>query len=284
MATLEDKILGNPIHNYCSSSSSEDESEDENSDNKIKSNKAATEENAPLPEVNSWSGTSSNTGPKGVIQDWQRYKQLEQEKRFQNEKEKNELMKKLTLTVQSALDEEREKAALEDQDLAELLNDDFILDFQKKRMKELLQQTNHNLKFGSLLFLNNGQEFLDAIDLEEKTVMIIVHIYENNSEICRNMNECLKELCKSYISVKFCCMIGSKVGMTSKFKVDGVPALLVYKGGNLIGNFVKLGDVLGDDFIPEDVEEYLVEHGILQDKTCVPLIIRNTTNDQSDSD
>ena len=28
-----------------------------------------------------WDGSSANTGPKGVIKDWQRYKQLETEKR-----------------------------------------------------------------------------------------------------------------------------------------------------------------------------------------------------------
>lgn len=148
MATLEDKILGEKLHNYCSSS---EESDNENSNSESEEGRkqtAPTEEAAPPLEPNKWEGTSTNTGPKGVIKDWQRYKQLEHERREEDEREKIALMKKLTLTVQSALDEEREKAALEDPDLAELLNDEFLVQYQKQRMQEMLQQTNHNIKFG----------------------------------------------------------------------------------------------------------------------------------------
>lgn len=151
MATLEDKILGEKLHNYCSSSE-ESDNENSNSDSEEANKpKGPTTETVSPPEINKWEGTSTNTGPKGVIKDWQRYKQLENTKREEDEREKIELMKKLTLTVQSALDEEREKVALEDPDLAELLNDEFLVKYQKQRMQEMLQQTNHNIKFGKLL-------------------------------------------------------------------------------------------------------------------------------------
>ena len=39
----------------------------------------------------------------------------------------------------------------------------------------------------------------------------------------------------------------------------GLPALLVYKGGQLIGNFVRVSDQLGDDFFAMDVESFLQE-------------------------
>lgn len=131
--------------------------------------------------------------------------------------------------------------------------------------------------------LQNGQEFLDAIDKEHKSVTIIVHIYEDNVDACRAMNVCLTTLCKVYENVKFCAIVGSRAGMSKKFKLDGVPALLIYKSGNLVGNFIRLSDDLGNDFMPDDVQGYLVEHGILEDKSCTPLIIRNSAND-SDSD
>ena len=41
------------------------------------------------------------TGPKGVIKDWQRYKQLEAEKRAAQSLEKMQLAKKLTMTCRS---------------------------------------------------------------------------------------------------------------------------------------------------------------------------------------
>jgi hypothetical protein len=39
----------------------------------------------------------------------------------------------------------------------------------------------------------------------------------------------------------------------------GVPALLVYKSGELIGNFVRVSNELGHDFFANDVEGYLLE-------------------------
>lgn len=230
-------------------------------------------------------GTSSNTGPKGVIKDWQRFKQLETEKRQADETERIALMKKLTLTVQSALDEEREKAALEDPDLAELLTDEFLVTYQKQRMQEMLQQNQHACKFGEVIYLKSGQEFLDAIDKENKSVTVVIHLYEDHVEACRTMNVCLKHLSKLYDTVKFCAIIGSRAGLSRDFKANGVPALLIYKSGNLVGNFIRLTDDLGNEFAPEDVQDYLVEHGMLEDKSCTPLLIKKgvtTAGDDSD--
>ncbi|XP_060520221.1 phosducin-like protein [Cylas formicarius] len=279
MATLEDKILGGKLHNYCSSS---EESDNDDSGDDFQP-KAPVENPGSPPEVNKWEGTSSNTGPKGVIEDWRKFKQLENEKKEESQREMIELAKKLTMTVRTSLEEEREKAALEDPELAEFLNDEFLLTYQKQRMREMLDQTNHKIKFGEVKHLRDGGEYLNAVDKEEKSVTIIIHIFDENLEACRTMNQCLNYLCKIYDSVKFCTIEAQMAGVSRSFKVDGVPALLVYKGGHLIGNFVRLSDDLGSEFQPEDVQGFLVEHGLLEDKSCTPLLIKNSTAD-SDSD
>ncbi|XP_057670014.1 phosducin-like protein [Diorhabda carinulata] len=275
MSTLEDKILGEKSQYYCSSS---EESDNEQDEEKEGSN-TTTKDNEDISnsDINKWEGTSTNTGPKGVLNDWQKYKQLEHEKKIKDQGEQIEMMKKLTFTVRTSLEEEREKTALEDPELAELLNDDFLLTYQKKRMQEMIDNTNIRLKFGNLFYLNNGHEFLDAIDKEHKAATIIVHIYED-TEACRTMNLCLKSLCKLYDNVKFCCMKGSAAGISQQFKSDGVPAILVYKAGNLVGNFIRLSDELGNNFLPEDVQNYLVEHGLLEDKSCTPELISSADN------
>lgn len=71
MATLDDKLLGEKLHYYCSSS------EDEDGDEQGEQARGAAEA-APPPPMNSG---GANTGPKGVIEDWRRFKQLETEKR-----------------------------------------------------------------------------------------------------------------------------------------------------------------------------------------------------------
>jgi len=41
------------------------------------------------------------TGPKGVVEDWRRFKQFEVEQRAEQERERSELAKKLSLTCRS---------------------------------------------------------------------------------------------------------------------------------------------------------------------------------------
>lgn len=53
---------------------------------------------------------------------------------------------------------------------------------------------------------------------------------------------------------------GIRFAMNSLFQsTSGVPALLIYKGGELIGNFVRLSDELGEDFYVTDIEGFLHE-------------------------
>lgn len=132
--------------------------------------------------------------------------------------------------------------------------------------------------------LNSSEELLDAIDKENKYVTVVVHIYEDKVDACRTMNRCLRQLCKLYKNVKFCAIISTRAGMSNRFKLGGVPALLIYKAGQLVGNFIRLSDDLGNDFDSEDIQNYLVEHGMLEDKSCTPLLIREHATSNSDSE
>ncbi|XP_024883189.1 phosducin-like protein [Temnothorax curvispinosus] len=285
MSTLEDKILGEKLHYYCSSSSSEDEGNNSGDSDKECDDVKYADDTAQYttPSYSEWDGTSSNTGPKGVIKDWQRYKQLEAEKRESQEKERLQLIKKLSLTCRSTLDEEKEKMNEADPELADLLTDEFLLEYQRQRMKEMLAKTK-KLYFGKVIDLENTDQFLQAIDEEDKSVIVIVHICEDNVAGCEAMNGCLISLAKEYPYVKFCRILGSVAGLSKQFKKFGVPTLLAYKNGQVIGNFVHVTDHLGTDFYSSDVEAFLIEHGILTDKNCVPLIVSKNENGASDSE
>ncbi|XP_072763312.1 phosducin-like protein [Anoplolepis gracilipes] len=281
MSTLEDKILGEKSHYYCSSSSEDEENDSGDSDKEYNDVKC-TEDAVQYPTPTEWEGVSNNTGPKGVIKDWQRFKQLQVEKRESQEKEKLELITKLSLTCRSALDEEKEKLNETDPDLINLLTDEFLLEYQKQRMKEMLAKT-EKLCFGKVIDLESADQFLQVIDEEDKSVTIIVHIYEDNVPGCEAMNGCLISLAEEYPYVKFCRIRGSIAGLSKQFKKFGVPALLVYKKGQVIGNFIHMTDHLGTDFYSSDVERFLIEHGMLADKNCVPLIISKNENETPDN-
>lgn len=283
MLSLEDKILGEKVHNYCSSSES-GESDTDSGDEKEPSSSKCESDIQQIPEPSKWEGVSSNTGPKGVLNDWQMFKQLEVQKRKEQDEEKLALMKKLSLTCKSVLEEERERHSELSEDLAELLTDDFLEQYRKQRMKEMLSSTSRLPKFGKLYHLKNGEEFLEAVDNENKSVTVIVHVYENTVVGCKMMNSCLSQLSEEYLQVKFCKLISSAANMSNQFKSDGVPALLVYKAGQMVGNFVRVTDELGDEFYSGDVENFLIEHGMIVDKSCVPKIVSECKKEDSDSE
>jgi hypothetical protein len=115
MATLDDKLMGEKLHYYCSSSS-ESEGEDEDGEKFT----APAEPAAPNGNCQ-WDGTSCNvtrhfikirmqlfinifhfqTGPKGVIKDYQCFKQLESEKREEQKEELAKLAKKFSITCRT---------------------------------------------------------------------------------------------------------------------------------------------------------------------------------------
>ena len=69
MATLDDKLLGEKLEYYCSSSEDENDNASDESDNDENEIHHAEPQGAAAlpPELNEWDGSSSNTGPKGVI-------------------------------------------------------------------------------------------------------------------------------------------------------------------------------------------------------------------------
>lgn len=276
MATLEDKILGEKLEYYCSSSEDEqDDPEDTTPKGRSEALKFIPENQ--IMEKSHWSGSTTNTGPKGVIKDWQRFKQLETEKRESEEREKLELLKKLSISARSTQEDAKAKEQEQfDEELAELMSDDFLLQYQKKRMAEMLAAAGKLPTFGTLVDILNGDDFLQSVDEEQKTVTIVIHIYDRHDAACKNMNKALSELATEYNNVKFCKFMSAAAGLSTFFKSNGVPALLVYKAGQVIGNFVRVTDDLSDEFSSSDVEGFLIEAGMLPDKSCIPAIITKT--------
>uniref|UniRef100_A0A1B0AQV4 Phosducin domain-containing protein n=2 Tax=Nemorhina TaxID=44051 RepID=A0A1B0AQV4_9MUSC len=280
MATLEDKLLGEKLEYYCSSSEGEDEPICRAEEGNRKQQGARNKQQGPDGYLNAdvcpppppsaggyrYQG-STNTGPKGVVEDWQRFKKLQAEKREENERQRIELAKKLTMSTATAQEEEERKRQEEiDNELAELMSEDFLQQYQKQRMAEMLRQCGHNVQFGKVLHLTSHKEFLDCVENESKHTTIIIHIYERGLSACSTLNKCLEALASQYAMVKFAKICSSVAGMSREFRNKGLPALLVYKAQAVIGNFVRITDDLSDDFFESDVESFLIENGILIDK------------------
>jgi len=198
------------------------------------------------------------------------------------------LAKRLALTCRTEKEEQvaRAKEEAVDLELEALLDDDFLESYMARRMREMMSKTNTTKKFGQLFNWITGEELLNQVDGEDPSVSVVVMVYENGAEGCSALQGCLECLAKDYLTIKFAKILSSAAGLSKHFKDSGVPALLVYKGGQLLASFVRLTDQLGTDFFAPDVESLLSEHGLLPDRDAVQSIIRGPAvhNDGNDSD
>ncbi|XP_061149960.1 phosducin-like protein [Syngnathus typhle] len=288
MTTLDDKLLGEKLQYYYSSS------EDEGSDNENdeRESKTIRDGAANMPELDySADGSAVNTGPKGVINDWRKYKQLEVEQKQEQKKEMEHLIKKLSMTCRSDLDLENDKQKqkeLQDKIKGKMTmqeynmlrqeedDEDFLQHYRAQRIEEMRRQLCRGKRFERVQELAGGEDFLEALDEEDKNTPVMIHIYEPDVPGCEAMSGSLVCLAREYPLVKFCSVRSSTIGTSPLFRNGALPALLVYKGGELIGNFVRITDQLGDDFFAVDVEALLQEYGMLPDKaSAVAKTLRN---------
>ncbi|CAH1264415.1 PDC [Branchiostoma lanceolatum] len=285
MTTLDDKLLGLKTQYYASSS------EDEPSDDEGACSDKDMDQTgqAPIPgtapeycqDPNTWQGQATNTGPKGVLEDWRRFKQLETERRAEQQAEKVALVKKLAFTCRSELNDAEKTEGQEDEDVE--LDEDFLRWYREQRLREMQQKASSLPTFGNVLDLTRSQ-YVDAIDKENKYVLIIIHIFERFVPGCDAVNGCFQCLAQDHPRVKFCRIQSSEADVSQTFTSKGLPAILAYRGGQLVANFLRITDQLGDDFFAGDLESFLVEHGLLQSKADVPTALKQSHSQDDDSD
>lgn len=175
-------------------------------------------------------------------------------------------MKKLCLTgATKAEDEEQRRREEEDAELLDLMSDEVLLEFQRKRVEEITNQLAKRGHFGEVVNLKNGEDFLAAVESEANS-LVLVHIYESNVAACRCMNECLDKMAVEMPTIKFCKILSTSAGTSISFKKAALPALLAYKNGQVVGNFVRITDDLGEEFYEGDVENFLIENGVIVER------------------
>ncbi|CAF1351749.1 unnamed protein product [Rotaria sordida] len=292
MVSLDDRLLGEKLQNYCSSSSDEEDEKDNDSGHDDKQAKSTTKfiPESELKPSSSSSGFTENTGPKGVMEDWRRYKQLETEKRDEQKKEKQALVKKLAITCRSYLDEEEAKKKEQEKAVEDEFfdaDDEFFKEYRAKLMYQMQHRLLNAPRFGKQIDLNR-ENFTNAIDDENKNVTIIVHVYEQSAIGCKTMDNCIQILAEQYPYVKFSRIQASEAQLSHNFVKNGCPAILVYRGGELLSSFISITNKLGDDFVASDIESFLQESGYLSSAECVKTnTVRDShtqENNKSDTD
>lgn len=146
-------------------------------------------------------------------------------------------------------------------------------------MQDMHQKLSFGPRYGFVYELETGEQFLETIEKEQKITTIIVHIYEDGIKGCDALNNSFTCLAAEYPMVKFCKIKASNTGAGDRFSSDVLPTLLVYKGGELISNFISVSEQFAEEFFAGDVESFLNEYGLLPEREIHALDQTNMEED-----
>ncbi|MBN3321589.1 PHOS protein, partial [Atractosteus spatula] len=213
---------------------------------------------------------ATNTGPKGVINDWRKFK-LESEDQESIPASKRELLRQMSSPYKPNREEEareklNRKMSVQEYELIQDEDESCLRKYRKQCMQEMHQRLSFGPRFGSLYELESGEQFLETIEKEHRLTVVVVHIYEDKVKGCDALNNCLSCLAAEYPTVRFCKIKASNTGAGDRFSDSVLPTMLVYKAGELLGNFLCITKHLNEEFYAVDVESFLNEYGLLPEK------------------
>nr|XP_034979878.1 phosducin [Zootoca vivipara] len=216
-----------------------------------------------------------HTGPKGVINDWRKFKLESKDRNALPVSKKEILIRQMSSPYRSQSRDDKDTRERFSRKMSvqeyELINEDMedescLRTYRKRCMQDMHQRLSFGPKYGYLSELQNGEQFLEAVEKERKTTTVIVHIYEDGIKGCEALNSSLSCLAAEYSTVKFCKIKASNTGAGDRFSTDVLPTLLVYRGGELVSNFISVTEQFSEEFFAVDVEAFLNEYGLLPEK------------------
>ncbi|XP_038574829.1 phosducin a [Micropterus salmoides] len=207
---------------------------------------------------------ANHTGPKGVINDWRRFK-LDSVDQTAPQR-KRELLRQMSSPREDDKERLNRKMSVQEYELIQDEDERCLKRYRKQCMQEMHERLSFGPTFEVVYELESGEAFLEVIEKEHRLTPVVVHIYQHGVKGCEQLNSCLDCLASEYPSVKFCRIDAVATGAAERFSSEVLPALLVYKAGELLGNFLAVTKHFNEDFFATDVEAFLNGYGLLPEK------------------
>ncbi|XP_055962592.1 phosducin [Sorex fumeus] len=220
-------------------------------------------------------GQATHTGPKGVIHDWRKFKLESVDHTCTAPAGKREMLRQMSSPQSSEMQPERtgRKMSLHEYELVHQEEEDerCLRRYRRRCMLDMHQRLSFGPCHGLLYELESGEHFLETLQQEHKVTPVLVHVYEDGIQGCASLNHSLEQLAAEYPTAKFCKIRASDSGAGDRFPPQVLPTLLVYRGGELIGNFTSVAEQFAEEFFAGDVESFLNEYGLLPEReVCAP--------------
>ncbi|KAF7654528.1 hypothetical protein LDENG_00068540 [Lucifuga dentata] len=207
---------------------------------------------------------ANHTGPKGVINDWRRFKLDTVDQTAPHSKK--ELLRQMSSPQEDEKERQNRKMSIQEYEMIQEEDEGSLKRYRKQCMQEMHERLSFGPKFESVHELESGEAFLEVIEKEHHLTLVVVHIYQHGVKGCQQLNSCLDCLALEYSSVKFCRIDAVATGAAERFSSEVLPALLVYKAGELLGSFLAVTEHFSEDFFATDVEPFLNEYGLLPER------------------
>lgn len=182
---------------------------------------------------------------------------------------KKELLKQMS-SPSKAKDASRgnlnRKMSVQEYELLKEEDEGCLKSYRKRCMQEMHDKLSFGPRFEGVYDLDSGEAFLEVIEKEHHSTVVVVHIYKDGIKGCEALNSCLDCLATEYPTVKFCRIDAVASGAAERFSDEYLPTLLVYKAGELLGNFLACTQHLNEEFFATDVEGFLNSYGLLPEK------------------
>ena len=196
--------------------------------------------------------TGNNTGVKGVIADYNEARQRQALDEAEERLERLELLRGATDPAPQGRHPSCESAA-DREDGQRSDDDDFLRNYRSRRLSQL--RDNATLPSFGVYSRATPEEYCDITDSIDPRCHLIVHLCEESIIQCRRLDSALDKLAL--------CMPHAKFIRVDAFEANPnldaicLPAVLVYKSGEMTHNLVRFTDELPRDFTVEDVKEVL---------------------------
>lgn len=211
-----------------------------------------------------------NTGIKGILNDY--YDSQEQDrscKKVELRERTDHLnhlaygavlkLGEVSISAASNIERKRSEKLNNAESDDECSDDEFLSQYREKRLLQLQNNSNWP-EFGEISEVEPIQ-FVEVVDSMDARVMVVVHLYESNIKQCNILNKYLEVLARK---MSFSCFLRLRA-FSAKKSIDPIclPALIIYKAGEVKHNFTRVTEHLPEKFTVDDVQEMLESSGVV---------------------
>jgi len=230
----------------------------------------------PLPEaLKQKARPGPNTGPKGVLADYEFAKQNLRNVRLIEKVRRERALDRLSKGVQRISvnqgsedkDNDKDKKAEKKKDKEDDEEDDEEEEdeeddeyFKQYKLQRIRSIQNSLPRYGQYSRVDYN-EMASMIKNENEYVYIVIHLYQNSVEACVRLNEAFEELAKQFVHVHFIRIRSTDA--ISNYSTVGLPTLLIYRNAKLVHTFIRCQENIGKKIDELTVARFLSSHKIL---------------------